>query len=443
MKRHQTILLMALFLVALGIRISYLSNTEIINPIRADALKYVTIADNLVHTGVYSEGHRSAKSSYFITPGYPFFLAAIIKVSKNSANAYNLALHSQAAMGAAITVLAVLIALNFLPFRFAYMAGILTAVSPHLITLGSYILTETLFTFLLMLALLMLLRGLGARDLLLLVGAGVLFGCAALVRPSIIAFPLFVVPLLVWSPQGRDWRAPTVLILAALVVFGSWVGWTKFHAAQASTSNSKSLLSNSMALGIYPDLTYQNPKMKGYPYREDPSFNNFANDLRLTLQTMGQRFQNEPLRYANWYLFGKPAMFWSKDILVGQGGIYVYPVSFSLYDANIFAHGTMEAMQFLHPYLLFFVMAGAILLFFICRQRIVSREKLTMVFIIYALLCYITLVHMALAPLPRYSIPFRPALYIAFSAALYYCTTIMKKHVVRLLNLASRLNLRP
>lgn len=430
MKRHQIISLGVLFLVALVIRLDYQYNTRMVDPIRADSLKYVTIANNLIDNGIYSDVKNATKPRYHVTPGYPFYLAAILKLSSDTQGAaYKVIQYSQAIMGALVSILAVLIALHFIPFRFAYLAGILTSLSPHLITVGFNVLTEPLFIFLLILAIWILLRGLKSKSIGWLVVSGLLFGSAALVRPAIIAFPLFILPLLFLSRQWRGWRAPTALLVAAFMVFGCWVGWQTLHSKQADTS--PSLLANSIALGIYPNLIHKNPSLQAIPYREDPSFSIFADNIQLTLQTLWQRAQKDPLNYIQWYLIGKPVMFWSKNILRIPDGIYVYPVIQSPYDSNFLARRSMQMMQFIHPYLLITVLFGAIILSVLPEQKIMTHRQLTATAIIFALLLYATLIHMALTPLPRYSIPFRPFLYIAFSTSLYYLIEILRKPGLR------------
>src|SRR3546814_14416391 len=56
---------------------------------------------------------------------------------------------AQAAMGVATCLLTLLLALRLLPFGFALLAGVVTAISPPLATIGTYLLTEARFTLLL------------------------------------------------------------------------------------------------------------------------------------------------------------------------------------------------------------------------------------------------------------------------------------------------------
>lgn len=427
MKRYQALLLAVLFLAALGTRVSYQQNMKSIDPVRADAAKYAIIANNLLAKGLYSEKENAAKPSYSITPGYPFFLASIMTIVHDGDVAYRTILYTQAVIGAAVSVLTVLIAIHFLPFFLAYAAGILTALSPHLISIGALLLTETLFSFLLLLAFWLLLRGSKSATFYWMIPAGLLFGLAALVRPAIIAFPFFLFPLLALK---LNWRLPTALILAAFLVFGSWVGWTKINAWRASPS--ASALSASLALGIYPDLIHKNPRLKGFPYWDNPESKHFPTGFSETIKTLRDRFQLEPARYANWYLFGKPAMFWSENIVAGEGGIYVYPVISTLYDVNMAAEITKEFMQATHPFVLFVVLLGAPSILYAARHKIISSEKSTGIASVYLLLLYVTLVHMALAPLPRYSIPFRPMLYIAFMTTLWLIPIIGKRIRIQL-----------
>jgi hypothetical protein len=61
-----------IFLLALAIRLSYLSALEVDHPIRADAAKYLALAANLAEHGAYTYGSSDRPTPQVnITPGYP------------------------------------------------------------------------------------------------------------------------------------------------------------------------------------------------------------------------------------------------------------------------------------------------------------------------------------------------------------------------------------
>jgi hypothetical protein len=138
-----------LFGLSLFIRISYINLLEIDHPIRGDASSYVQYARNLLQHGVFSKSTASAPTpDSFWAPGYPIFISFVAVFSDLlGLNVYNLILILQGVIGAITVVLTFYLGLQFLPMIWAFSATILTALSPHLITMGAYILTETLFIY--------------------------------------------------------------------------------------------------------------------------------------------------------------------------------------------------------------------------------------------------------------------------------------------------------
>ena len=73
-----------IFFYALGLRLTYVETAIADTPFRADTAKYLTIANNLITHGAYSaEKTLPFRPDVFITPGYPLFLASILKLTPN------------------------------------------------------------------------------------------------------------------------------------------------------------------------------------------------------------------------------------------------------------------------------------------------------------------------------------------------------------------------
>lgn len=151
-------ILLVAFIIAIFafiFRVSYNETTIVDSPIRADAASYVVYAFNLSEHGVFSKDRNSnnPEPDAFWAPGYPLFLAAIIKtVGTDFDKFYPSVLYIQAFLGALTVGLVVILGSLFLPLWGASIAGILTTFSPHLVSMGGYVLTETLFSFFLMLS---------------------------------------------------------------------------------------------------------------------------------------------------------------------------------------------------------------------------------------------------------------------------------------------------
>ena len=155
-----------IFFYALGLRLAYVESAEIVNPIRADAEKYVTIGENLINHAAYStEKKPPFLPDVFITPGYPLFLASILKLTPDFVFAYVTIQRIQALLSAVTVVIVFLIGLEFLPLWGAFFAGCLMVLSPHAVIMSGYLLTETLFTFLLYLVLYCSIKGFRGNSL--------------------------------------------------------------------------------------------------------------------------------------------------------------------------------------------------------------------------------------------------------------------------------------
>ena len=418
LERHQLVLLgFLVFLLALSLRLSYLAHTEFDQPVRADARKYVTYALNLINHGVYSQALSDAPvPDSQVTPGYPLFLAAIIKMSGSHGQAYNNILFIQALLGAATAVLVLLIGWRCLPRPLAVAAGLLTALSPHLISLGALLLTETLFTFLLAAALLALVLARGCQRLWPYLLAGLVIGLACLVRPALLLFPLLALPLLLTGQAAVSRKLIAGAVLGGVLI--CWLPWSAWSRLAVSVdSGQPGLAISSFVFGSYPDLVYRDPRLRGFPYREDPQYEAMVGDAATGLRVVGQRAMARPWRYLHWYVLGKPVMFWSWSILVGQGDIHVYPVKGSWYQKSRLAEASRSVMRVFHPLLLMAgLLATALLLVRLWRRQLSEADWPLL--LMAGLLIYFTAVHAALGPLPRYSIPLRPELYLVACAGL-------------------------
>ncbi len=188
------------------------------NPLYGDAYGYVLLAENLVKSHVFSWDGRSPTS--FRVPGYPIFLAVFYPLGDPFQRIVCLL---QAVLGALIIFPVFAIARDLGGKRVAAFAALGTAFHPLLIYMTGWLYSETLYIFLLWVALWLLLKailetrpGFGAFS-------GLIFGIATLVRPEIMPFPLF---LSVWGWfcdwLKKQWRLVVVVQLITLGVILPW-----------------------------------------------------------------------------------------------------------------------------------------------------------------------------------------------------------------------------
>jgi hypothetical protein len=403
--------LLILFSFSAMIRLVYVHTVEIDRPIRADAEKYVTLAQNIVEYRVYSHVPDAAHHDTFITPGYPLFLAAFFAAGQDLDDVYPRILTAQALLSALTVGVLLLISTRVLPFAWAAIVGLLAAVSPHAITFSGYLLTETLFTFLLSLGVYSAIRLWSVKTLPWAFAFAAFIAIAALVRPAVLLFPLLALPLLLAGSRflGQRLRVTVTMFLTILIIWGPW---HVFQSRNTSDGGDNSLAAT-LALGSYPNLVYQSEQMKGFPYREDPQWPQFSTNVRDALATIAARAAEEPLRYIYWYAVGKPSMFFEWSILVGQGGPFVYPVLDSLYHRNQLAYYSFWLSASLHR---LWVALYFVLFLYLLGKRLLGHPLATAeiaVIPLVAIVAYFAAVHAVLAPLPRYSVPLHGLLYVA------------------------------
>jgi len=217
----------ALFIVALAVRLLYVMTTVPV-PFAAgspvDSAEYDALGLRLAqgHGYVDAHGHPTALRP----PGYPVFLAAVYRVAGHDLMAVRIV---QAFLGAGICLLVYVIARRCFGQAVAVASSLGCGLYLPLVVSTSDIMTELLFTFLLLSGISILFTGKGSLALLI---SGGLFGWALLTRPML----LFFIPLLGLWVGLRDRQTPfrSIALIGAglLLVMMPWSirNYDRFHA---------------------------------------------------------------------------------------------------------------------------------------------------------------------------------------------------------------------
>jgi hypothetical protein len=295
--------------------------------------------------------------------------------------------------------------------------------------MSSYLLTETLFGFCLLLSILVWNLAVSRRRVLLFLLSGILFGYTYLVNETVLLVPFILAGLILVGDRSRSVLRTLAVFLAVFMVFPiAWLARSAGLPEGAPRGSRRAV--TTMSHGAYPGFTYKDPNFRYYPYLEDPLQPAFGSSLRDFTAILYKRFRAQPLRYVTWYLIEKPYYLWSWDNLQsqfgekttkGQGDVYVYPVEQSLYHISPTAEFSRKVMKALHPGLL--ILAAAGIPFAIRRFSKKTRERMPpdLPTFLYAINIYYTLLYMVFASWPRYSVPLRPELYLCalWSALLF------------------------
>lgn len=419
------IAVLLLFGCSFWLRWSYWQNTSFDSVIRADAARYFNIAYNFSEYGVVSSEFYSAKDNPVDTAekwpiGYPLFLLAVMEAGGHGPQGRTPSLRGfvndlmfvQALLGAATVVLTLVFASFLLPFAYSVAAAALVMISPHMLVLSSYMLTEALFTFLLMGSLVGGFMAWKRNGWCSWIVAGVLCGLAVLVRPVLMAFPPLLVVLSVYHFYKRDLKNPyhkyAVYLLLALALN---LGWSFYNSGKfGEQSLAGRGLKEQLLVGSYPDFIYKDPRFKMEPFREDSTYYDLLEaDYPEILAYLGGKFRREPARHLGWYL-RKPVFFWTWNIYGGltdpRYGVDIYHVTTSWFDKNIIAGWLRVVMVKLQPLFAWLALVG---IFLVTARKLFQKNTFFMVPV--ALLALYTMMFVFLASIPRYSLPLGPALY--------------------------------
>ncbi|MDP4651577.1 MAG: hypothetical protein NWQ24_11185 [Haliea sp.] len=421
-KPYQYALLIMIVAAATLIRFQYNIVTWIDTPIRGDATSYVAYANNMLEHQTFSRSRDSDQPipDAFWAPGYPTFLAGAIALANGTGqDSYILTLHLQAVLGAITVLLVFMLASMAMSVPWALFATAMMALSPHAISLGSNLLTETLFSFLLTLAILLLAKSTRKSSRLMEISAGFAFAACYLVNPVSLFIAPFAMLCLVLTNKDKPgdslsaWLRPIFLVLAPLLAtIVAWSIRSALNVPEGGQTSSGRLLGN-LIIGLYSDfheIWRADPRDPNNPAtlasaRIGGSYTIFFGEL-LAL------FQENPAQMLKWYFIDKPLLLWDWNIRTGQGDIFVFPVVYSLYHISNVALATYSVMHVTHGWTL---LLGICAFFFAWADKTPGRQ---VIFIVLVTAAYCSAVYVITQAEPRYSVPLRPLLYIAAAYSL-------------------------
>jgi hypothetical protein len=405
-----------ILLVAAWVQFSVVARTEVNAPFSADAREHFFSAYNLVHHGVYSgdvtlpaAAHPPPEPDAVRSPGYPLFLASLGTPEPTTAFVRRITF-AQATLGVLSVWLLFLISTRFLRPGWSHVAALLAAISPHLAVMSTYVLSETLFTFLLFASTYCSIAALRRPRVGLFLLAGVLWGLCSLVRPTTQLLPILALAGTVAVPILRPYLRSTAVMFAGFLLVIS--PWFIRNQLIAHNPDKTSLMVNFVLHGSYPGFMYNdNPATYGDPYRHDPDSEAAARTLPKTIAYIATRAQAAPLKYVSWYLIGKPGFLLSWTNIDGVGDIFVYEVARSPYLEDRTFDRLRYTMYWLHWPLMLLGLTGIVLLWLRAERSGLHEEQLQAARVASLIVLYAIGLHMIGAPYPRYGIPFRPLLY--------------------------------
>lgn len=416
------VILVVILLIAFDLRIQSVTHSIVDKPIRGDAGEYLLYGYNLKHYGTYSKSDSLFdKSEIPPTPDatrapiYGMLVSLFLSDPPTDKDISRVTV-VQAFISTFAVLIVFLICRRILPIPFALGATMLTAISPHLVASNIYLLSETLFSFMLVLAVYAGSKIIGHKNRAIPVLAGLALAAAALTHPMLL---YFFIPATIFLAAYWGWKngykKAVLFLMGFCVLYGVWTA-RNFISVGAGGDNH--LMRIVMRTGIYPNLLYQDiPETFPYPYHYDPDFKNTSKDLASVLGELVRAFRETPAKELRWYLVGKPVMLYSWDLTEAynfdqRGDVFTYPVISTPYHylpQFRLTHGIMYATHWGWVIL----MVGGVIIAWLPRKRLgLSEEAAFVARFISLLMLYHAAVMIAGVPISRYSIAMRPFLYI-------------------------------
>ena len=417
--------LLIILIAGFSLRFSYNSETLMDNPVRGDAKYYIYYAFNLIEHQVFSKEYNVASPvpDSFWAPGYPVFLAAVMVAADTlGLRFFDLLLFTQLLLGVSTIALTYSLARMCTDKSWALVPAGLVALSPHLVSMGAYALTETLLGFLLVLGLTLISQGVkSGRSSFFGVGGGTL-ACAYLVNPvtafiAPIACAIYFLGRKNNNPEdsiASSWKVLCLMLTPLVMVVSLWEIRNSSNVPAGAPDSSVRLMTN-LTIGMHPDYHQrwlENPRDPNNPAVLDGQ--RIQNSYKKFAKVFMEYAKEDPLGFLSWYTLEKPVVLWSWNILIGQGDIYVYPVFYSLYHVSKTALATYAFSKSIHPWLLMCALLAGL---YACRDMRPQEKQVFLM--VYCSTLYMSAVYIVTQSEPRYSIPLRPEMYLCATYFIY------------------------
>ena len=407
-----------LFVGAWFIRFTYQSESITDNPFRADAGRYALTAFNLRLHGAYSlekPSPEAPKTRTDLPPGYPLFLMCFLeKGAKGWAVDLPQVRQWQNVMGSVVVVLTYLLARQGLPLGWSFLAGVLACMSPHLIVISDYVLTESLFTILMVSGVWVMAMAWRWPSFWLIALGSFFMTLSSEVRYISLAMPFFFVPLFFFRSTEKGFSDRKSKVVAVLAILAGFFAVQALHGVFVKVA-----VKNSDEIEEFQKKSFKLKTPWGYLsknaippnyYVDGGSHVNSGTAGKAWKARSEKSFSEAPLAYLRWNLYGRTLVFWHFDN-VYNGDVYVYP----MIRKGFVEHGLLKSMHSLmrlsHWPLYALAWGGLLLLAYLTwkGKLDVASHGLWVPALGFA---YFLAVLTGISWLPRYSIPARPFSYV-------------------------------
>jgi 4-amino-4-deoxy-L-arabinose transferase-like glycosyltransferase len=362
-----------------------------------DAGRYDLLGRSLAHAAGYINPNGS--TTMFWPPGYPFILAGLYKLAPFShAGDVRAALVLNALFDVGTALLIYAIAHRAFDRSVAFVAAAIYALLPSSVFFAGVTLSETSFTFFLMLSLWLIIEAHDRGDWRWLTAAAVVIGYATLIRGQAALIPLVALPFWLRSMPWRDAIVWTALLAA--LAFVVVLPWTIRNYVE---SNSLVLIASNSGVDFYighsprangggrivDELVFRYPELPGPEAEAKVSRDGFREGLKYGAHHPLREIELSAKKVARLYYVDDEAVRWTD----GHGA------------RNVFSgrvRGALLAGSDVYYWLLLGLAGIGV------TRWLRARDSVRLLLV--SLVAYWTMVHIAFFADPRFHAPIMPVL---------------------------------
>jgi 4-amino-4-deoxy-L-arabinose transferase-like glycosyltransferase len=310
-KKHAAyIALWCNILISFTIKLAFILYYKNQLTLSSDDLNYIKSAVVLLQKGIFTF-HNFNEPTVFVMPLFPMFLASVFKVFGWGATGLQAVRILQAILSCLTVLIAFLLAREFFNSKIAVITTFLVAYYiPNITTVG-YILTETLFTFLLSLLIYLSLLFLKVPDRKRSFLLGIVWVLTTLCRPTTAFYPLLLFAYALLHNKIRFSYAikmGLVMSLAFVLCMSPW--WIRNYLEYGEFIPLAASSGNPMLQGTYVGYQ-QTPENTSYYELGRNALETDKIEVKVAKERIRQGLQNNFLGYVKWYTLGKTGYFWN------------------------------------------------------------------------------------------------------------------------------------
>ncbi len=335
--------------------------------LESDAAEYVQLADNLRHHGAFSLATASPFSpEYFRVPGYPLFIAIILSLF----GSVDAVIFVQILLTAASCFLIFCIAEKVSGSRFAaYLASGLFVCNPNTILFTLMVLSESLFVFVLLLSVYILICFQKSEEFRF-AASGLLLGVSVLVRTIAMYMPLCFAILIFFTKQRSLKRSAIlfgVFMCAFALVLLPWVVRNKVESGVFGISSTSAVNFYYYYVPLFIKNEHQLTTVSDLPQTE------WKMDLAAAAVLQKESFAvvaSQPLKYLQFHLTGIET--YLEQSSLGYAWLFVfrpiYASNHSVFEVAAF-EGTIRPYEHVEEFGMFGVVLLALMSILFIRKK--------------------------------------------------------------------------